>query len=923
MISATKRWFRRNRKTLAIGTGVIGVGYLAGQYVLSKISEARERMSSDRIARENLRRRFEQNQTDCAYTVLALLPTAAEDILEALPVEELTKELQKKRAERLARVNAGEGTATGSDMSSVAPSLPEDDRKSLPSESFLRTSQLGDSTIEGDTSPQPKRNKTQLWNEVKITSIARAFTLIYTLSLLTIFTRVQLNLLGRRNYLSSVISLATPPADSSTIRLEDHDDLTQTLGNDFETNRRYLAFSWWLLHRGWKKLMEEVQTAVVEVFGSLNPRDDISFDKLSELTLQVRKKIEGDTEEDRKRRKWLSYLLPPREEEDQLLEESGVLGVTEASTPQTAATLRHLLDETADLIDSPTFTRVQMLLNNECFETLIQQCKVDAFKSTGPVTAPQSFTPVATAVPTWEGSELRTKLANVLAVLARQAHVIGNGTSPPNLYVTAMDQGVRELEAFAAVAPESNDFPLLTTTTERKLMAKIDWHVVPCLCIMYLLAFLDRVNISNAATLGMTTDLNMQGGTKLNTALTIFFVPYIIFEIPSNILLKKLRPHVWLSSCMFLFGVVTICQGLVTNWGGLMTTRWFLGMFETGMFPGCFYLLGMWYKRSEAQKRFSFFFSSTSLAGAFGGVLASGLGKMHGVRNLAGWRWVFIVEGLLTAVVAIVLFFFLPDFPEESKWLNDEEREYVRAKLAKDSGKAGDDVKMGWRDVLAVFKDFFRQDLHWWFDVFWTNLFHHLLLVTLLTGIQEIETQLYSIPPWAGAFGFSMVIAYLSDKFRHRFAFTIIPMLISMAGFGILMNVHGQANRDVQYGALFLVTAGCYSSMPVVVCWFAMNLGGHRRRSIGTAWQVGFGNIGGIISTYSFLEKDKVNFYKTGFSIGVSFLAFSCTCCIVYFFAIWHQNQKKDRVLASGDPSYLDEDEEVLGDLTTKFRYAY
>ncbi|KAL4819473.1 Peroxin-3 [Aspergillus spinulosporus] len=455
MISATRRWFRRNRKTLAIGTGIIGVGYLAGQYVLGKISEARERMSSDRIARENLRRRFEQNQTDCTYTVLALLPTAAEDILEALPVEELTKELQKKRAERLARLNAGEGTATGSDMSSVAPSLLEDDRKSVSSESFLRTSQLGDPAVDEDAS-QPKRNKTQLWNEVKITSITRAFTLIYTLSLLTIFTRVQLNLLGRRNYLSSVISLATP-ADSSRITLEDHDDdLTQTLGNDFETNRRYLAFSWWLLHRGWKQLMEEVKAAVVEVFGPLNPRDDISFDKLSELTLQVRKKIEGATEEDRKHRKWLSYLLPPREDEDHLLEESGVLGVTEPSTPQTAATLRHLLDETADLIDSPTFTRVQMLLNNECFETLIQQCKIDAFKSTGPMTAPQSFTSVATVIPIRENSDLKTKLANVLAVLARQAHAIGNGTSPPNIYVNAMDQGVRELEAFAAVIYSSN-----------------------------------------------------------------------------------------------------------------------------------------------------------------------------------------------------------------------------------------------------------------------------------------------------------------------------------------------------------------------------------------------------------------------------------------------------------------------------------
>jgi MFS family permease len=113
----------------------------------------------------------------------------------------------------------------------------------------------------------------------------------------------------------------------------------------------------------------------------------------------------------------------------------------------------------------------------------------------------------------------------------------------------------------------------------------------------------------------------------------------------------------------------------------------------------------MWYKRSEAQKRFSFFFSSTTLAGAFGGLLASGLGKMHGLANLAGWRWVFIIEGILTCVVAIALFFLLPDFPEEAKWLTEEERTYMRAKLAQDSGHAGTDADMGWRDVLEVFKD--------------------------------------------------------------------------------------------------------------------------------------------------------------------------------------------------------------------------
>ena len=113
----------------------------------------------------------------------------------------------------------------------------------------------------------------------------------------------------------------------------------------------------------------------------------------------------------------------------------------------------------------------------------------------------------------------------------------------------------------------------------------------------------------------------------------------------------------------------------------------------------------MWYTRSEAQKRFSFFFSSTSLAGAFGGLLASGIAKMDGMCGYSGWRWVFIIEGVLTSVVAIILFFFIADFPEDVKWLNEEERTYMRAKLAKDVGKAAHNVHLGKREVLGVFKD--------------------------------------------------------------------------------------------------------------------------------------------------------------------------------------------------------------------------
>lgn len=113
----------------------------------------------------------------------------------------------------------------------------------------------------------------------------------------------------------------------------------------------------------------------------------------------------------------------------------------------------------------------------------------------------------------------------------------------------------------------------------------------------------------------------------------------------------------------------------------------------------------MWYKRSEAQKRFSFFFSSTTLAGAFGGLLAWGIARLEGAQGYRGWRWVFIIEGAITSAIAIILFFLIPDFPEDTKWLKEEERAFIRDKLSRDVGKSAHHVKMGWREVVGVFKD--------------------------------------------------------------------------------------------------------------------------------------------------------------------------------------------------------------------------
>jgi len=275
---------------------------------------------------------------------------------------------------------------------------------------------------------------------------------------------------------------------------------------------------------------------------------------------------------------------------------------------------------------------------------------------------------------------------------------------------------------------------------------------------------------------------------------------------------------------MFGFGLVTMLQGFVQNYHGLLATRFFLGVFETGMFPGAFYLIGMWYRRHEAQKRYSFFFSSTTLAGAFGGLLASAIGKMDGVRGYLGWRWIFILEGLLTIIVSFFLFFLLPNFPEESKWLTEDERAYVKARLQIDQGKSARDRKMSLGDVGRIFKDpkiLIGGFMYFGLIVPAYGYAYFSPQIIKGYGYSPIQTQLHSVPPWAAAFGFSMLIAWCSDRLRHRFAFTIFPICVCITGFAILISVHN--NRNLQYAALFLVAMGAYTAMPVIVCWVSLH----------------------------------------------------------------------------------------------------
>lgn len=230
---------------------------------------------------------------------------------------------------------------------------------------------------------------------------------------------------------------------------------------------------------------------------------------------------------------------------------------------------------------------------------------------------------------------------------------------------------------------EDGSRPILNDKEQRRLLRRTDWRLLPVLMVTYLLAFLDRGNIANALTLGLIEDLHLTGAHP-NVAVCMFFVTYILFDIPSNILMKRLRPRIWLSTCIFCFGVASVAQGLVTNYAGLLATRLLLGFFEAGLLPGCNYLISFWYKREESQLRYAIFQGSVRMSSVVGNLLASGLTQMDGVAGLSSWRWIFIIEGLITVAFGSICFFIMCEFPDKATWLEEKEYQFVKQKTGRD-----------------------------------------------------------------------------------------------------------------------------------------------------------------------------------------------------------------------------------------------
>ncbi|KAJ5727168.1 hypothetical protein N7493_004988, partial [Penicillium malachiteum] len=420
---------------------------------------------------------------------------------------------------------------------------------------------------------------------------------------------------------------------------------------------------------------------------------------------------------------------------------------------------------------------------------------------------------------------------------------------------------------------ESTKATQLTQFSERlnRVYRKVDKRILPFVALTYLLCYLDRSNIGNAKVLNSDTSDDLMHSIGMTDqqyriALMLFLVAYSIFEAPSNLAMKIFSPPVWLGFLVISFGCLCAGIGGSKNVSTLMALRFLLGAAEAGTFPGMIFYLSFWYGPRERAIRIAIFLCSATLAGAFGGAIAYGVGHMNQVGGLNAWRWLFILEGLPCILLAVAIFFFLPSYPEKAKWLTDEEKEILRSSFGENIPRGED--KLSWQDGKETLKN----------PRLWLHYFTYLCMgigvsslslfaPTIVEGIgyTGLSAQLFTIPPYA--------CAYL---------------------------VSPPPSLHLRYAMLVLCTCSVFGSLPSLCAWVSDNVRTTTAGSIASGLNVAFSGPGQIIGVWIY-ESQQAPRYQLGHAVN----AVSQFVGMVLALGLWLHYRKLNSRLRPGETRWI------------------
>ncbi|KAF4983835.1 hypothetical protein FZEAL_841 [Fusarium zealandicum] len=459
------------------------------------------------------------------------------------------------------------------------------------------------------------------------------------------------------------------------------------------------------------------------------------------------------------------------------------------------------------------------------------------------------------------------------------------------------------------------------TVEAARITRKIDFRILPLLILLYTLTFLDRVNIGNARLWNLERDLNMKGN-QYNLVVMIFYIPYILLEIPSNMILTRVQPRYYISFLVLGWGLSVTLAGFCKSFGGLMTARLFVGIFEAGMFPGCLFLIGSWYRRHQLFTRMAWFMVSNDIAGTISGLLGAGLGSLDGVGGYSGWSWIFFVEGAMTCASAVLAFFFIQPFPHESTFLEPDEKIWLIRTLETDSHKNGSKHnKMTAKGALNALKDWKILTggvlyLAVCVTAYSISVFTPTILQTF--GWNSLKSNLLSAPIRIASGIVSVLVGIASDKLKRRGPFCVFGFLLSIMGLLLSMLLR---NGNLRYMGLYFSAIGIYICQPLVIAWCVNQVVGNVKRGTVTAFSVSCGQIGGIISALIFPKKDEP-YYVPGMSVCIAFQVLGIMAAVNMWICCRHENRQRDMGKRDHLRELSQEDLDSLGERHPDFRYT-
>jgi D-galactonate transporter len=390
----------------------------------------------------------------------------------------------------------------------------------------------------------------------------------------------------------------------------------------------------------------------------------------------------------------------------------------------------------------------------------------------------------------------------------------------------------------------SDPVPGGTPSSEEATYARVTWRLIPFLFLCYVVAYLDRVNIG-FAKLQMLHDLRFSE-TTYGLGAGIFFIGYFFFEVPSNLFLSRFGARVWIARIMVTWGIISGAMMFVTTPASFYVLRSLLGLAEAGLFPGVILYLTYWYPSYRRGRMVALFYAGVPVAGVIGGPLSGWiLQSFNGVKGLAGWQWLFLLEALPSIVMGVAMFFYLDDGIRAAKWLDEDQKQMLERNIEAESGHKEDHSVLS---VLLSGKVWFLSLIHFCFVMGIYGIGFWLPSIIKATGVKKpLDIGLLTMIPYATSVVAMILVSRSSDRRRERRWHLALAATAASAGL-IFSTIFGDSTV-LSLAGLALAAAGIISILPLFWSLPTAFLGG-TAAAAAIALINSVGNLAGFVSPY-------------------------------------------------------------------------